>query len=245
MRIYFTIMLAKRVIISLFCLFGLFYFVEQSNKLATIHNSFRNLRVHSHEAGGEFTRGVGTEFFDYSNRMESSFINIGSYSSSFSSNGRSLSGGGGEDSEHAAGHPSLFHALPAIHAEQGTYGVLIIILFILLLKQILGGLHALTHDTPFHGMVGNIEEELMVVGSSSFIFKVVLNTTNFGSNEWAYPLEFGEILVPLVAFSYCFLGVLLILISLKQCYTWSRAHNLKVLEILDDYFEASKTLFFK
>lgn len=155
---------------------------------------------------------------------------------------------GGHDnglSEHAAGHPSLFKALSAIHIEIGTYSIFIIIGIIVLLKQMIEALYKLTHDTAFSGMVGKIEEELMIVGSSSFIFKVILNTTNFGENKWAYPVEFAEILVPLIAFSYCGLGIVIILISLKQCYSWSRAHNLKVWEILDDYFEASKTLYFR
>ncbi len=146
---------------------------------------------------------------------------------------------------HSAGHPSLFEALSAIHIEIGTYSVLVIIGFIILLKQIIETLYAFTHESPFHGMVKKIEEELMIVGSSSFIFKVVLNTTTFGKNEWAYPLEFGEVLIPLVAFSYCGIGIFMIMCSFKQCYTWSRAHNLAVMEILDDYFTASKTWFFR
>lgn len=163
---------------------------------------------------------------------------------------RHLSGGAGTNDaavdDHAAGgHPSLFEALSAIHVKIGTYSVLIIIGFIIILKQMIEGLYTFTHETPFHGMVKMIEEELMIVGTSSFIFKVVINTTTFGENVWAYPLEFGEVLVPLIAFSYCGIGVLLIMISLKQCYTWSRAHNLKGMEILDEYFEASKTWIFK
>jgi hypothetical protein len=146
--------------------------------------------------------------------------------------------------DHSTGHPSLFEALSAIHVEIGTYSVLIIIGFIIILKQIIEGLYAFTHESAFHPMVKKIEEELMIVGSSSFIFKVVLNTTTFGQNIWAYPLEFGEVLVPLIAFSYCGIGIFLVIVSLKQCYTWSRAHNLKAMEILDDYFTASKTWYF-
>ena len=146
---------------------------------------------------------------------------------------------------HSAGHPSLFEALSAIHIEIGTYSVLVIIGFIIILKQIIETLYAFTHESPFHGMVKKIEEELMIVGSSSFIFKVVLNTTTFGKNDWAYPLEFGEVLIPLVAFSYCGIGIFMIMCSFKQCYTWSRAHNLAVMEILDDYYTASKTWFFR
>lgn len=151
----------------------------------------------------------------------------------------------GTVNEHASGHPALFLALSAIHIEMGTYAVFIIIGFILVLKNVIEGLASFTEDTPFAGMVSQIEEELMIVGTSSFLFKVVLNTTDFGSNEWAYPLEFAEILVPLIAFSYCGAGILLIIISLKQCYTWSRAHNLKSMEVLDDYFEATKTWYFR
>lgn len=146
---------------------------------------------------------------------------------------------------HEGGHPSLFEATSAIHVETGTYAVLVIIGFIILLKQIIEALYAFTHESPFHGMVKKIEEELMIVGSSSFIFKVVMNTTTFASNAWAYPLEFGEVLIPLVAFSYCGIGIFLIMCSFKQCYTWSKAHNLKLMEILDDYYTASKTWFFR
>ena len=88
-------------------------------------------------------------------------------------------------------HPSLFEALSVIRIEIGTFSVLIIIGFIILLKQIIEGLSSLTEDTAFFGMVKKIEEELMIVGTSSFIFKIVLNTTNFGANVWSYPLEFG------------------------------------------------------
>jgi hypothetical protein len=144
----------------------------------------------------------------------------------------------------AGGHPSLFEALSAIHVEIGTYSVLVIIGFIIILKQILETLYTFTHESAFHGMVKKIEEELMIVGSSSFIFKVVMNTTTFSTNRWAYPLEFGEVLVPLIAFSYCFVGIFLVIVSLKQCYTWSRAHNLKVMEILDDYLTESKSWWF-
>jgi hypothetical protein len=135
--------------------------------------------------------------------------------------------------------------MSAIHVEIGTYAVFVIIGIIILLKQLIQLLMALTEDTPFAGMIGKIEEELMIVGSSSFMFKVVLNTTTFSTNKWAYPLEFAEILVPLIAFSYCGLGIILILISLEQCYAWSRAHNLKTLEILDDYLNSTKSIFFR
>ena len=147
--------------------------------------------------------------------------------------------------DHGAGHPSLFQALPAIHVEIGTYSVLIIIGFIIILKQLIEAMYAFTHESAFHGMVKKIEEELMIVGSSSFIFKVVLNTTRFGENMWAYPLEFGEVLVPLIAFSYCGIGIFLVVVSLQQCYTWSRANNLKAMEILDEYFTESKTWRFR
>ena len=147
--------------------------------------------------------------------------------------------------DHGSGHPSLFKALSVIHVERGTASIFIIIAFIVFLKQLITALYAITMDTPFYEMIGKIEEELMIVGTSSFLFKVILNTTNFDTNEWAYPLEFAETLVPILAFSYCGLGVIVVLISLKQCYSWNRAHNLKTLEILDDYFEATQSLYFK
>jgi len=156
--------------------------------------------------------------------------------------GRILAGGGDDDDE--GGHPPLFEAVSHLEIELGTWATFVIIGFIILLKNIIGAMHTITHDTPFEGMLTKIEEELMIVGTSSFVFKIVLNTSTFGDNKWAYPLEFGEVLIPLVAFSYCGLGIMLILVSLKQCFIWSRAQNLKVLEILDDYFEDKKRIYF-
>lgn len=156
-----------------------------------------------------------------------------------------------DDGQHGAGghsggeHPSLFEALSAIHIDIGTYSVLVIIGFIILIKQFLEALYAFTHESAFHGMIKKIEEELMIVGCSSFAFKVVMNTTSFSTNKWAYPLEFGEVLVPLIAFSYCFVGIFVVVVGLKQCFTWSRAHNLNVVELLDDYFAETKTWWFR
>jgi large-conductance mechanosensitive channel len=181
----------------------------------------------------------------HNNQLVGEFQNTGGFESAAFTSHRQLSGGGGDDDGSHVVHPSLFQALKVVHVDMGTYSVIIIIGFIIFLKLSIETLSSFTEETAFHGMVKKIEEELMIVGCSSFIFKIILNTSDFGSNEWVYPLEFGEVLVPLIAFSYCAIGIFLIVVSLNQCYTWSRAHNLKTMEILDDYFEASKTLFFR
>jgi len=95
-------------------------------------------------------------------------------------------------------------------------------------------------------MLTLIEEELMIVGVSSFTFKILSNTyIDFSNNTWYYPLEFGELLIPILAFSYCMMGIILIITSLSQVYRWNRAHHMRVVEILDDYFQLSGTIMFR
>lgn len=147
--------------------------------------------------------------------------------------------------DHAIGHPSLFEAISFLKPVRGTAAIIFVILFILVLKYMFEFLHHITHDTSFSGMVTKIEEELMIVGTSAFLFKIVLNTTDFSSNEWAFPLEFGELLVPMLAFTYCGIGILMVFYSLQQCQLWSKAHHLKLVEILDDYFNDAQSWTFR
>lgn len=143
------------------------------------------------------------------------------------------------------GPSSLFLATSYLNPIQGSCAILIIICFVSIIKKFFDILHYITFDTSFNAMLTLIEEELMIVGVSSFIFKIITNTTHLSTSTWYIPLEFSEILIPLLAFSYCMMGVLLIISSLNQVYWWTRAHHMQVMEILDDYFRISTTLLFR
>ena len=143
-------------------------------------------------------------------------------------------------------HPSLFQAVSHLDQQIGSFSILIIIGFVFILRKIFDTLHYYTYDTSFRPMLTLIEEELMIVGVSSFTLKILSNTyIDFTNNTWYYPLEFGELLIPILAFSYCMMGVILIITSLSQVYRWNRAHHMKVVEILDDYFQLSRTIMFR
>ena len=143
-------------------------------------------------------------------------------------------------------HPSLFEAVSHINPQVGSFSVLIIIGFIIILRKTFDTLHYFTDETSFRPMLILIEEELMIVGVSSFILKILANTyIEFTNSPWYYPLEFSELLIPILAFSYCMMGIILIITSLNQVYWWNRAHHMKVMETLDEYFQQSSNIMFR
>eukprot|EP01034_Spumella_vulgaris_P035430 gene35430-43685_t len=127
----------------------------------------------------------------------------------------------------------------------GTISIIIIIVAILCIQSVFHALHAFTHETSFRHMVTQIENELMIVGCSAFIFKVIVNTTSFLDSHWAHALEFAELLIPVMSFCYCLTGVLLIVMALNVCDLWSKAYHLKLIELIDDYLNKSKSLLFR
>jgi hypothetical protein len=94
----------------------------------------------------------------------------------------------GSDDSHAF---ALFGAISALGVYSGTIAVLIIVLAVQCVEYFFHMLHALTHDTPFSKMVQIIEKELMVVGFTAFIFKIMVNTTSFLDLEWFHALEYA------------------------------------------------------
>jgi hypothetical protein len=143
-------------------------------------------------------------------------------------------------------HPSLFQAVSHLNQQIGSVSIIIIVGFVFILRKTFDTLHYHTYDTSFRPMLTLIEEELMIVGVSSFTLKILSNTyIDFTDSTWYYPLEFGELLIPILAFSYCMMGIILIITSLSQVYRWNRAHHMRVVEILDDYFQLSGTIMFR
>lgn len=97
-----------------------------------------------------------------------------------------------DHSSSSGGHAiSLFGSISSITPTIGTISIIIIIVAILCIQSVFHTLHAFTHETSFRHMVTQIENELMIVGCSAFIFKVILNTTSFLDPHWAHALEFA------------------------------------------------------
>lgn len=99
--------------------------------------------------------------------------------------------------------------------------------FLLLLK--------VTTDTPYSEMIIVIERELMNVGFSALLFKVVCNNTHFLDHDWFFALELSDVLVPFYVFCSCTVGIIMVLTAMRQCFIWSKAYHLQLNEILDEY----------
>jgi hypothetical protein len=52
-------------------------------------------------------------------------------------------------------------------------------------------LHIFTDESPFHHVIHALEKELMTVGVTAFLFKVILNTVANIDESWKYALEIG------------------------------------------------------
>lgn len=94
----------------------------------------------------------------------------------------------GTDDAHAF---SLFGGISGLGIYIGTVSVIIIVFAVQLVEYFFHLLHTFTHDTPFHRMVQSIEKELMVVGFTAFMFKILVDTTHFLDLDWFHALEYA------------------------------------------------------
>lgn len=138
----------------------------------------------------------------------------------------------------------------------------VIIASVIAVDLLFHGLTHLTDDTPFAKMIHAIEKELMIVGFTAFIFKILINSSEVITGDYLYALEFAgklapreilcfidscvsDTLVPVYSFCNCFLGLFLVFLSMKQSDVWSKAFHMKLDELLDEYFEKSASRWHK
>jgi len=129
----------------------------------------------------------------------------------------------------------IFGIQTTLDAWIGTASLIIIVVGVLCIEMFFHHLHKITHDTPFDTMVVAIEKELMIVGCMAFIFKVILQTAHI-DDMWVLGLEFADILVPITSFIVCFIGVLLIIMSLTVVKQWVKAYHLHIFELLEIHY---------
>ena len=122
----------------------------------------------------------------------------------------------------------------------------ITIMIIIIVSSVLAIEHAfiifrkLTNETPFRYIISAVEQELMVVGFTAFLFKILFNNNNFLTSEQYISLEFADILVPVFSISNCILGIFLIFASLFQCDIWSKAFHLQLEQLLEEFMDLLK-----
>lgn len=125
----------------------------------------------------------------------------------------------------------------SIDSELLAVAIIIVVGAVLTAEYLFHGLHIFTHDTPFNHLIVAIEKELMVVGCTAFILKVVLNTSDFLEYEVFFALEFADLLVPMFSFVSSILGIALVIISQQQCHIWSKAFHVQLEEVLDEFYD--------
>jgi hypothetical protein len=96
-----------------------------------------------------------------------------------------------EDPTTTEAHFKLFGGMSSLKLMIASVSVIIIVCAVQIVEYIFHSLHLLTHDTPFYQMVQSIEKELMVVGFTAFIFKIIVNTTSFLALDWFHSLEYA------------------------------------------------------
>ena len=102
-----------------------------------------------------------------------------------------LLSGDSSSSEKSSEPHSIFGSLVMIDTKLYTVMIIIIVGMVLFIEQLFMGFHELSMDTPFHKMINAIEQELMNVGCTAFIFKVFLNINTVVDHDTYFALEFA------------------------------------------------------
>lgn len=114
----------------------------------------------------------------------------GSSGSHHSSTGGSHSSSSHGSSSHASSeHHALFGSFTYLKADKWSYSLLIVVGSILLIEAFFHIVHISTRDSPFHKVISAIEKELMIVGITAFMFKIVLNSIENLDSNWFFALE--------------------------------------------------------
>ena len=111
---------------------------------------------------------------------------------------------------------------------------------------------------PFYKVLPAVERELMVIGFTAFAFKIYLNagdskksTAYLDALEYAgslfhfqkalhhyLPLSFiVDVLVPFFSICSCFLGLILIIVSIKISENWSKGYHSNNYVLINDFFQ--------
>ncbi len=140
----------------------------------------------------------------------------------------------------AAAH-QVFGALAYLDPLVGTLSFIIIIFAAWTFETLFHHIHEATDETPYHDMLHAIQKELMIVGFIAFTFKLIANTSTVLSGPWLLGIEFADITIPFTTAIYCFIGVLLILLSYGHTKQWRRAYNMHLAEILRNFYADSNS----
>lgn len=127
----------------------------------------------------------------------------------------------------------------------GAVSMIIVVACVIATEGIFEALNHMTHDTPFAELILAIENEMMIVGFMAFLLKIILNVTTIIDSTWLLALEYADLLVPIITFIRCFLGIGLIYMSIAICRSWGKAYHFHHMEIMDSYLDKANTFWSK
>lgn len=145
-----------------------------------------------------------------------------------------------EQTRRLATSDPIFGSLLLMNPQLFAYSTLIIIGAINCFEFVHHFVHLMTHDTKFSQNVRTIEIELMIVGCTAFFFKVLIFNTSFLPPDWFHALEVADIMIPIFSISQCFIGMLLVFLSVQVNRSYNVAVRKKLHEILDGFYQASQ-----
>lgn len=129
-----------------------------------------------------------------------------------------------------------------LDAVAATSSFLIIIGCAVLLETIFESIHIQTHETPYYDMVSAIEKELMISGFLAFAFNTVAASIGLLGDHWLIAINFADTAMPLSAAIYGSIGLMLIVRSVKHAQLWRRAANIRLAQLLMNYYEQPNEL---
>ena len=137
------------------------------------------------------------------------------------------------------GEQSLFGGLETIQPSILIYSLLIVVVGVISLEFLSSVTHKYTADTPYDELVTALEKELMIVGSTAFLFKVFLSHNTVLNHDWVFSLEYADLLIPIFAFSNCVKGFMLILLSYYLSFFWGKSYHLSNEELIIEFLEGT------
>lgn len=137
--------------------------------------------------------------------------------------------------EHSNTIVSLFGCLHLLDTGFLSVSFVIIMIFVMGIEWIFHRLHQLTEDTAFYSMITAIQKELMIVGFMAFMLKVIVNAQENINHDWYSAIEFADLIIPITSMIYLSIGLLLMYLQTIQTKLWSKAYNLSLIEIFDEY----------
>jgi hypothetical protein len=139
---------------------------------------------------------------------------------------------------------SVLGSIGELDPTTSTIMIIVIVVSVLLVDGAFNLLRDFTRETPFIHIISALERELMIVGFTAFVFRLIFSSgsSSILTESEYMSLEFADLLIPLFSMCNCIIGMAMIYMSVKQSIMWSRAFHLKLEMLVDEFFDITEKL---